>query len=266
MKPSSKLLRPVPVSQPTPQKPRVAHEVPSERDALVMKRVAAVADVAKLEKAIKTGTARRVADTFDAYRKETDGRPPAVAGAVAIRVMGASCDDKSPVGLPNLRVMIATEEGAHETVTDVTGLAVLPLPRRDDEVVEKGETKGETKGEPKKVDPKLEQAPRAMVEQRAASAPKGTYRLRVMASDGSKVADVEPEASRTHLVHLGDTKALEGHAVLGRGWMSALDKAAKRGAKAAKEADALLEQHLCRARDRVTAIDRRLELLTKKKA
>ncbi|MBE7451085.1 MAG: hypothetical protein HS111_19980 [Kofleriaceae bacterium] len=110
----------------------------------------------------------------------------------------------------------------------------------------------------------------APVAQRAAAAidPTATdklaYRVRIAAGNGAPVAELDGEPTRTHLVQLGDDKALEGHAVLGRGWAQAIAAAEARAAEVAKPAAARVVEHLGLARDRLTAIEKRLAMLTRK--
>jgi hypothetical protein len=207
MKPIVALLRPA-LARPAAALPRTSALV----DVVTTRKVAAAKAVEKLQD-VSGKTADRLTSLMTSLRKDTSGRPAAVAGSVAIRVLGASCQDRKPVPLPNLHVTLTGPERTTATATtDVTGLAVLPL------------------------------------------AKDGDYQLDVTASDGSKVATVPTDPHRTHLVQLGDVKALEGHAVLGRGWAAALDAADAAVPAAAKAADAKLDQHLAQARARLKAL------------
>ncbi|MCL4225216.1 MAG: hypothetical protein KJZ91_12200 [Myxococcales bacterium] len=260
MKPSSKLLRPA-VAAPPPA-PAVK-PADLERDRLVALKAAVEADAKHLEAAAGGGVARRLDELLAAFKRDTGGRPRPITGAIAVRVIGATCGDQRPVPLPNLRVTVVTDRGVVATaVTDVTGLAVLrpgavaDAPEPDDGLDKPGKEPGAGKPAP--------------VAQRAAAAidPTATdklaYRVRIAAGNGAPVAELDGEPTRTHLVQLGDDKALEGHAVLGRGWAQAIAAAEARAAEVAKPAAARVVEHLGLARDRLTAIEKRLAMLTRK--
>jgi hypothetical protein len=223
MKPTNKLLKPARASARAAKATTIVreHEVLSDR-----KRTLEV-DI----KAVKSAGAvipKHLDDLLVTIRKDSIDRPIAIAGAVVIRVLGAICDDKTPVPLPNLRVTIT---GADKTVahalTDVTGLAVLPEPQS-----EKRED----------VD----------------------YKLTVTASDGATVATAEGTRTRTHVLTLGDAKSLEAHATLGRGWLAAIDRAEKLRDKVVKNAGDRVAVVDKLTTTRITAITKRLDLHLKK--
>lgn len=207
MKPTISLLRPN-LARAVVALPRS----PALVDAVTTRKVVAAKAVEALQ-SVSGKTGDHLTSLVASLRKDTSGRPATVTGSVAIRVLGASCQDRKPVPLPNLHVtLIGPERTTATTTTDVTGLAILPL------------------------------------------AKDGDYQIEVTASDGSKVASLTTDPQRTHLVQLGDVKALEGHAVLGRGWVTALDAVDARVPAAAKAADAELGQHLRLARERLNVL------------
>jgi hypothetical protein len=231
MKPNLKLLRPARAAQPD------ANPSPSitrERDALFERKRALERDREALATAAKA-LPLRLSDLIAAIRKDSQDRPPALAGSVVIRVLGAMRDDQKPVPLPKLRVTLAgAGELTMSATTDVTGLAVLPLPPA-------------TPADP--ADPARE-------DRRDQAA----YRLTIAANDGSEVAHVEADPSRTHLLVLGDVKGLEGHAALGRGWLAAIDRATAQHEAITRRAGANLAKVQEQTIKQIEAVSRRLEL------
>lgn len=230
MKPTLKLLRPVRAAQPAANP---SSSITREREALFERKRALERDREALAAAAKT-LPQRLGDLLAVIRKDSQERPAALAGSVVIRVLGAMRDDGKPVPLPKLRVTLAGagDVTAHAT-TDVTGLAVLPAPHA-------------TPADP---------AGPAREDRRDPAA----YRLTIAASDGSEVAHVEADPSRTHLLVLGDVKGLEGHAALGRGWLAAIDRAAVQHEAITKRAGANLAKVEERTTKDLDAVSRRLE-------
>jgi hypothetical protein len=156
---------------------------------------------------------------------------------VVIRVLGATCNDKTQVPLPNMRVTITGADKTTATaMTDVTGLAILPAP----------------------APAKAEEEPRGRGEQ-------VDYKLTVAASDGSTVANVEGDRSRAHILTLGDGKHLEAHATLGRGWLAAIDRAEKERDRVTKTAAADIATVEKLTTTRIEAVTKRLDLHLRKK-
>ena len=241
MKPSFELLRPRVANVPAARGAAVATPTVSERELLIARKQSVSRDLERLQVAAKGDLDQRLAALLAGLRRDTSGRPPPVAGAVTVRVMGASCNDKTPVPLPKLRVLLEAGEGiSAQAISDVTGLAVL-VPRREEA-----------------------SKPGAPEQGAAGLGDKFEYRLRVLASDGSTVAHVETDPTRTHLLHLGEQKPLEGHAVLGRGWLAKLDQVAADRSKLVRGVEDQVAGYAERVRERLKAIDRRLELKGKK--
>jgi hypothetical protein len=273
MKPSSQLLRPALTSaaSKTSKTTKSAKSPVPERELLVLRKQATQQDVQKLEAAAKGELDQKLEALIEGLRRDTSGRPPAVPGAVTIRILGSSCKDASPVPLPKLRDTLETAAGASASaLTDVTGFCLL-MPQTAEATKEEP-----VKEEPAKAEPtKSEAAAPAPAAATGASptldatrvAKPGeafAYRLRVAASDGKPVAELDADPTRTHLLHLGQSDALEGHAALGRGWLAKLDEVTAKRRDVAQAASARLKEHLSRAQSRLAAIDRRLDLQGKK--
>lgn len=223
MKPTNKLLKPARAA------PRVAKAAAIVREHEVLSDRKRALDVdAKDIKAATAAIPKHLDDLLVTIRKDSIDRPSAIAGAVVVRVLGAICDDKTPVPLPNLRVTITSaDKTVAHALTDVTGLAILPAP---------------------------ESEKREGVD----------YKLSVTASDGATVATADGARTRTHVLTLGDAKSLEAHATLGRGWLAAIDRAEKERDKVVKDAGERVSVVDKLTTTRITAITKRLDQHLKK--
>lgn len=232
MKPTSELLRLR--RAPAAKRPTAA---PDERAALYERKRTNEADLEKLRHAAED-VSEHLKSTIATLRKESLHKPAKVAGAIAIRVIGATCNDKRPVPLPNLTVtLLGSDKSTVQGKTDATGYVLFQLPAAATKVDEKKEAE-----EPAKV----------------------RYKATVNAGDGSEVARVEADADSAHLVTVGDVKGVEAHAALGRGLLAALDKAEDKHAEAAKHAQKELASLTTVTKERLAEITKRLDLLNKK--
>ena len=272
MRPTTRLLRPVIARVADVRAPAAD----SELERLAERKQRADADADKLATAT-AAIGPRLERMVATVRKETTGRPRAVAGAVAVRVVGASRGDAEPVPLPDVQVILTTAAGQTAVRTDGTGLAVLAPPRPDAGADAAGDERAAALAEraavlaeraadrderasvlAERAAVRAAAAPSAALPPRLAAALAG-YRLDVLAGDGSKVASVDGDAEHTHLVQLGELPALEGHLASGRKWLAALDRVAARRDQVTKAAEGRLAKHLASARERVTAIKRRID-------
>lgn len=282
MRPTTRLLRPVIARVADVRAPALT----SELERLAARKQRADADADKLATAA-AAIGARLDRMLAAVRKETTGRPRAVAGAVAVRVVGASRGDAGPVPLPDVQVILTTAAGSATARTDTTGLAVLTPPVPDaapaddraavlaDRAAVHAERAALADRAVHAERPASGDEPASVLAERAAlfaaatAAPRQptaaataalpAYQLHLLAGDGSKVGSVDGGGEPTHLVQLGEAQALEGHLAAGRKWLAALDRVAARRDQVAKVAEGRLAQHLASARDRVTAIKRRID-------
>jgi hypothetical protein len=219
MKPTAKLLQPVRAAAPATKKP-VA--IP---DALLERKRELTEDVEKIKRAPAT-LAKRVDDLIAEIRRDSVDRPAPIAKSVVVRVVGATCNDKTIVPLPNLRVTMMTDEKTSIVGrTDVTGLVVFPLPAGE----------------------------------------RAVYQLLVATRDGTEIAKAGPSNNHTHLISVGEHKGVEPHAVLGRGWLAALANAEKKKTAIKDKAIAAIDEVANVNTNRLRAIDARLAIHLEKR-
>ncbi|GEM_PF-4348362 len=220
MKPTAKLLQPARVSAaPVPR----AVALP---DA-VLDRKRELSSHLEIVKAAPARIAKDVDALISAMRHDSLDRPAAIPGHVVVRVVGATCNDKSIVPLPNLRVTLVSSDKTQLVArTDVTGLAIFPLPTKE----------------------------------------RATYHLVVRAGE-AEVANAAATANHVHLISIGEHAGIEPHAVLGRGWMAAIAAADKKKTAATKQATSELAELASATTTKLRAVEARLDLhLGKKKS
>lgn len=124
MRPTTKLLQPKRTT--TSKTPSTSAAAIS--DAILERKRELAEGIVAFERAPAT-LARSLDGLFDEIRRDSVGRPGPIAMSVVVRVVGATCNDKSIVPLPNLRVtMLLPDKSTLVGRTDVTGLVIFPLP------------------------------------------------------------------------------------------------------------------------------------------
>lgn len=220
MKPTAKLLQPARARETAAPTKRAA--IP---DALLERKRELTVDIAAV-KAAPAAIAKRVDDLIETIRRDSVDRPAPMANNVVVRVVGATCNDKTIVPLPNLRVtMLTGEKSTLVARTDVTGLVMFPLPGGE----------------------------------------RANYQLVVATTDGTEVGKATPTPNHTHLISVGEHKGVEPHAVLGRGWLAALASADKKRTAIKDRATAAVNEVANITTTRLRAIDARLAIHLEKR-
>jgi hypothetical protein len=220
MKPTAKLLRPARTNTVPAKKTEIA--IP---DAILDRKRELSDDVEKIKSAPAV-LAKRVDELIAEIRRDSVDRPAAIAKSVVARVVGATCNDKTIVPLPNLRVTMMTDEKTSIVGrTDVTGLVVFALPAGE----------------------------------------RPTYQLTVATPDGTEIAKAGVSTSHTYLISVGEHKGVEPHAVLGRGWLAALANAEKKKTSIKEKAVVAFDEVAHVNKTRLRAIDARIAIHLEKR-
>jgi hypothetical protein len=224
MRPTRNLLR---RGRPAPGRPVTATTTTAterEREHLLARKAELAERGRRLSDArTREGLDAQLEEAVKALRRDSTARPEPIANAIAVRFVGSDRCVNAHVPLPNLLVtLVAGDKELGRVRTDVTGLAIFPVPGREEAA--------------------------------------GPLRLVAHAGGGAVVGQAPLERSPTGLVEIGHGEALEPHLAVGRRWMEAVAEVEKRQRDARGRIDERLVKVIAAGRSRLAPIERRLKL------